>query len=572
VKSQALALFGVVLVLALSCGLAQAGSLAAWETISQTDFAAFGTGGMRGNGTGSITVSGISGPVTHALLIWHGPADNDALNANATVSFNGNTITGSNVGRSDNNCWGFLLSHAYVADVTAYVSGNGTYTLTNFLKADADVNGVSLLVFYNDGNAANNRDVVVFAGNDSSESNLYDPDGWSASLAGINFAGGTAQLMLIVGDGQSFYDFGVAVNGTPYWPSASHNFEGDTFGICVDNNGCLWDHSQVDISSELVLGPNTLTLASIGDGSDCLGLVGAIFILPAGSAPPTPVELGAISAQRIEGGVLVSWETVMELDNLGFYLYRSTSLDGERTLVNTELIAGTGTSDGTSYSFLDAAAPDGPVFYWLEDVSTTFESELYGQVAIVGVQPDDETAGLTIGPEAGVYRVSYETLKAAGLPVDLMNPGDLKLNVDGEEAALFVSAWKGPMQAGDYVLFYAAAGEGERAVSVQSGVEAQRMEYAYAGPSEEGDVWVGQAGEGLLAFETQAGVSRYFVLGLPDNQALVLDVTAAQPKLLYGYAWVNQAQGDALYMSYETEQPAKLLAVAESAIRDVAAP
>ena len=286
----------------------------------------------------------------------------------------------------------------------------------------------------------------------------------------------------------------------------------------------------------------------------------------------TPVTLGSMTAQRVEGGVMLSWDTVMELNNLGFYLYRSTSPDGERVLVNTELIAGTGTSDGTSYSFLDAAAPDGPVFYWLEDVSTTFESELHGQVAIVGVQPDDETAGLTIGPEAGVYRVSYETLKAAGLPVDLMNPGDLKLNVDGEEAALFVSAWKGPMQAGDYVLFYAAAGEGERAVSVQSGVEARRMEYAYAGPSEEGDVWVGQAGEGLLAFETQAEVSRYFVLGLPDNQALVLDVTAAQPKLLYGYAWVNQAQGDALYMSYETEQPAKLLAVAESAIRDVIAP
>ena len=290
---------------------------------------------------------------------------------------------------------------------------------------------------------------------------------------------------------------------------------------------------------------------------------------------PTPVTLGSMTAQRSEDGVLVSWETVMEFENLGFNLYRSTSPDGERTLVNADLIAGTGTSDGRSYTFLDSAAPEGPVFYWLEDVAWNFDSELHGQVAVLETASEDgeRLSGLTIGPEEGVYRVSYETLKAEGLPVDLMNPGDLKLNVDGEEAALFVSAWKGPMQAGDYVLFYAAAGEGERAVSVQSGVEAHRMEYAYAGPVEEGDVWVGEAGEGLLAFETQAEVSRYFVMGLPDNQALVLDVTdAAQPILLYGYAWVNQAQGDALYMSYGTEQPAKLLAVAESAIRDVAAP
>src|SRR5439155_1347401 len=35
-----------------------------------TDVGEFGFGGMRGNGTGSITVSGITGTVTRALLYW----------------------------------------------------------------------------------------------------------------------------------------------------------------------------------------------------------------------------------------------------------------------------------------------------------------------------------------------------------------------------------------------------------------------------------------------------------------------------------------------------------------------
>src|SRR5206468_3973849 len=95
-------------------------------SVSNTDAAGFGTGGMRGgDGSGSISVSGITGPVLHALLFWHGPTNSDEPAANAPVTFNGTPVTGTNVGVDRPHCWRFDNSHSYRADVTGLVTGNG---------------------------------------------------------------------------------------------------------------------------------------------------------------------------------------------------------------------------------------------------------------------------------------------------------------------------------------------------------------------------------------------------------------------------------------------------------------
>lgn len=277
-----------VLLPALLC----ANNLTFFETVSSTDFAMFGAGGMRGQGTGSIVVSGISGTVTSAVLIWHGPTDGN--DANASVTFNGTPITGMNIGISNANCWSFTDSRAYSADVTSLVTGNGTYTLANFTKASpvADINGVSLLIFYNDGNPANNRDVVIFYGNDSNVSSPYDADGWNATLSGINYSSGTVNMRLIVADGQTFDDEALVINGTTILPACpSPNWQGDTVpdqGTAGQTGGGLWDHKSFDVTSLMSPGLNTLTIQPQALCSDCLSLVAAIFDLPAGAAPPTP--------------------------------------------------------------------------------------------------------------------------------------------------------------------------------------------------------------------------------------------------------------------------------------------
>ncbi|MDP9308117.1 MAG: hypothetical protein M3P15_07385, partial [Actinomycetota bacterium] len=128
-------------------------------TASNVDVGEFGFGGMRGNGTGSIAVSGITAPVVGAFLYWNGPTNSSNPAANAAVTFNGTPVTGTNIGFASDNNWSFQNSQSYRADVTSLVTGDNTYSLADFMKSGVDINGVSLIVFYNDGDPSNDRNV-----------------------------------------------------------------------------------------------------------------------------------------------------------------------------------------------------------------------------------------------------------------------------------------------------------------------------------------------------------------------------------------------------------------------------
>jgi hypothetical protein len=266
---------------------AAANDIAEFETVFATDVVYAGLGGMRGDGTGSVELSGVSGTVTLAYLYWHGPTNSDDPASNAAVTFNGTDTTGTHIGTSADNCWGFDNSQAYRADVTALVAGNGTYSLSNFIKpGGVNVNGVSLVVFFDDGDDTNNRDVVIFDGNDSNVAdNGFDADGWNATLADIDYSSGDVSLDLHVSDGQTFPDDAVTVNGTEI-AAAGPVFQGDT----VPNAGnfeTLWDIRAFDATSLMTPGNNTLNLQS-DYLNDCLSLIVAAVNLPAGAAPGQP--------------------------------------------------------------------------------------------------------------------------------------------------------------------------------------------------------------------------------------------------------------------------------------------
>ncbi len=258
---------------------------------ANTDVAEFGFGGMRGNGVGSIGVSGITGPVTKALLYWNGPTNSTDPAANAAVTFSGTPVTGTNIGFASSNCWSFQNSQSYRADVTSLVTGNGTYALSNFDKPpDVAVNGAALIVFYNDGNTADDRNVVMFNGNDSNVASSFDPQGWDETIAGVPYPGsGGASLDLVVSDGQTFPDDALMLNGTTLVP-AGNIFQGDSTPAGPgppppdDANGDLWDVKSFDLTSFLSSGANNLHLTT-GLGSDCLSLVVAAANLPAAAAP-----------------------------------------------------------------------------------------------------------------------------------------------------------------------------------------------------------------------------------------------------------------------------------------------
>jgi uncharacterized repeat protein (TIGR01451 family) len=95
----------------------------------------------------------------------------------------------------------------------------------------------------------------------------------------------------------------------------------------------------------------------------------------------TAVVLVEFGAARQPGGVLVRWRTVAELDNYGFRVYRShTPNRTGAVLITPQIIPGQGRghADGASYSFFDAGAPDGPLYYWLEDIDLNGTSEFHG--------------------------------------------------------------------------------------------------------------------------------------------------------------------------------------------------
>ena len=240
-----------------------------------------------------ITVGGVTGSVTKAYLYWHGPTNTSDPTANANIFLNAVGVLGTNIGFSDNNCWGFANSQAYRADVTALVPGNGTYSITGAGSGSpVNSNGASLVVFFNDGNSTNNRDVVMFDGNDSNINNPFDAPGWNVSLPGINYTSGTASMQMHVADGQTFPDDALVLNSTVLVPTGNI-FQGDSVpGVNngPSNNGRLWDIKNFDVTSFLSPGPNTLTLTT-GVNSDCLALVLAIVDLPAGAAPGQLITL-----------------------------------------------------------------------------------------------------------------------------------------------------------------------------------------------------------------------------------------------------------------------------------------
>jgi len=272
-------------------GAASATDLTFFTTIFDTDFATAGVGGMRdGDGTANLELSGVSGTVSRAFLYWHGPSNaNPNGVGNSQVSFAGSDITGTFLGVSSDNCWGFQNSLAYRADVTSLVTGSGTYALANFIKADANINGVSLIVFFDDGDTTNNRDVVMFNGNDSNINNAYDAPGWNITLNGIDYTGGEAFAQFHVGDGQNFADDAIRVNSTVIAPAGAV-FQGNTVpdaGTAASHNGGLWDIRSFNVTSLLNPGLNSLNVTT-GVVSDCLACMLIAIDLPAGAAPPIP--------------------------------------------------------------------------------------------------------------------------------------------------------------------------------------------------------------------------------------------------------------------------------------------
>ncbi|MGF1474980.1 MAG: Ig-like domain-containing protein [Geminicoccaceae bacterium] len=286
-------------------------------TRENTDFTVAGFGGMRADGNGEIEITDVSGDVTEAILYWHGPTDSDDPTVNASVNFDGNDITGTQIGFSADNNWGFENSQSYRADVTEFVDGNGIYSLSDFIvgdvslrlgepaAAEADINGVSLLVFFDDGDSSNDRTVLLFEGNDSNQDNFFDTLGWDIDLGTLDFEGGDVNLTLGVSDGQIVIDGPLTLNGQIIADGDWANGGTVPTGDGGASNGGLWDLNRFEIENLLTVGENELDL-DLGITSDFLSLVHASLDVPATASIDAPAPIAEDDVAETDEGTPVA--------------------------------------------------------------------------------------------------------------------------------------------------------------------------------------------------------------------------------------------------------------------------
>ena len=98
---------------------------------------------------------------------------------------------------------------------------------------------------------------------------------------------------------------------------------------------------------------------------------------------PTAVDLVFYIAQPQVGGILLSWETALELDLVGFNLYRASSLYEEWELLNGELIAAQkpGSMQGALYQYLDETGKAGVQYQYRLEAVEIGGSSLYAPIS-----------------------------------------------------------------------------------------------------------------------------------------------------------------------------------------------
>ena len=89
------------------------------------------------------------------------------------------------------------------------------------------------------------------------------------------------------------------------------------------------------------------------------------------ASEPLPVTLSHFRAEHTDTGVVLKWTTESEVDNAGFYIYRSETKDGQFKVANPTMIQGAGTtSERRTYTWTDTTAKSNTAYYYrIEDVS-----------------------------------------------------------------------------------------------------------------------------------------------------------------------------------------------------------
>lgn len=101
------------------------------------------------------------------------------------------------------------------------------------------------------------------------------------------------------------------------------------------------------------------------------------------SSGPLAATLATFTAQAQADHVLLTWETVSEVDNIGFDVLRSARADGAPIRLAFVAASTPGGATGASYHYRDSCVVAGATYwYWLEDVALDGARTLHGPVSV----------------------------------------------------------------------------------------------------------------------------------------------------------------------------------------------
>lgn len=262
-----------------------------------------GTAGIN-NTAGTIDISGIPATiaglpttVVSANLYWSVLTnDGDPPGTGSSVMFNGNAITGTNLGTAATTpCFPQTHTTAYRADVTSLVTspGNGTYTVSGFAggpNGPSDyTEGATLQIVWSNPNGSLMQDNVYHAPTGGLLA-VTHAEFFSQSMTTFptNASGPvSATLLEVIGNGQADAPENLRFNG-PCSPAGGDNFDnsldGSTsehaaatcFGGAIDSPQCFWDDDVLNVNSDFACpAGNAATSASlvsdpaVSSTSDC---------------------------------------------------------------------------------------------------------------------------------------------------------------------------------------------------------------------------------------------------------------------------------------------------------------
>ncbi len=187
-------------------------------------------------------------------------------------------------------------------------------------------------------------------------------------------------------------------------------------GALANNGGPTETHALLPGSPAIDAGDTNLTTDQRGEPR------------PAGAADdigayeeqnPLAITLASFDAAAQADHVLVTWETVSELQNAGFNLYRTTTADPPTAANLLAFVPsqGPGSTQGFAYSHQDYAVTAGQTYwYWLEDVAFSGATAMHGPVSVVFTAPTAVTlSGLDASSPAPLAGLWWLAAVAAAL-------------------------------------------------------------------------------------------------------------------------------------------------------------